>query len=545
MKQIEMVIKLSIITILFSSSLVFGQTQPSTPKESSGLTSDEAIAKMERFLEILDAKYMDDVDEGKLVEDAINAVLEKLDPHSVYFTEEELVEANQPLEGNFEGVGIQFNILKDTIIVVNTISGGPSEKVGVMSGDKIVIIDGENVASIGITTTGVTDRLRGKKGTEVNVAIVRKGIKKNLEFKITRDVIPLYSVDASYMSDPETGYIRVSKFAATTTEEFQAAIAELQKEGMKNLILDLRGNGGGYMNAAIDMADEFLDAGKLIVYQEGKAYPRQDAYSTSLGMIHEGKVIVLIDEGSASASEIVTGALQDWDRALVIGRRSFGKGLVQRPFNLPDGSAMRLTVSRYFTPSGRSIQKSYEEGVEKYHDDITNRYKDGELFADSMYHYPDSLKYYTKNSNRLVYGGGGIMPDIFIPLDTTWVSDYYSEVVGKGIVNQFALTYVNENRETLNKKYTGQTDFAKGFNVDGAIWKDFFAYAENDSIKYSEEQFKQCEEKLSVLLESSIARNLYGFEAFWYVYNIADEAYIKALEALHDNTFKKMKIAAQ
>jgi carboxyl-terminal processing protease len=534
-----------LLAVVFLPFMSLGQTQPATAAESNGLSSEEAMAKLERFLEIVDAKYMDDVDEGKLVEDAIIAMLENLDPHSVYFTEDELKEANEPLEGNFEGVGIQFNILKDTIIVVNTISGGPSEKVGVMSGDKIVTIDGETVAGTGINNKGVTDRLRGKKGTAVTVSVMRKGVKKNLEFKIIRDVIPLYSIDASYMADPETGYIRVSKFAATTTEEFRLALDELQKEGMKDLVIDLRGNGGGYMNAAIDMADEFLDAGKLIVYSEGKAYPRQDAYSTSYGALQEGKVIVLIDEGSASASEIVSGALQDWDRAIVIGRRSFGKGLVQRSFNLPDGSAMRLTVSRYYTPSGRSIQKSYEEGIDKYHEDIANRYKDGELFADSSYQYPDTLKYYTKKLNRLVYGGGGIMPDIFIPIDTSWVSDYYSEVVGKGIVNQFSLTYVNDNREMLNKNYPDAAAFNDKFNIDETLWNTFFTYAANDSVMYNEEQFKQCEPKLNVFLKASIARNLYDFEAFWFIYNQGDEAYKKALEVMHDNTFKKMKITAK
>ncbi|MFN0276347.1 MAG: S41 family peptidase [Chitinophagales bacterium] len=538
-------LKTMFLLFLLQAIPALSQTEPSTSEAASGLTSEEAMQKMERFLEILDAKYMDQVDEGMLVQDAIVSVLEKLDPHSVYFTEEEMKQANEPLEGNFEGVGIQFNILKDTIIVVNTISGGPSEKVGVLSGDKIVIIDGEEVAGTGISNKGVTDRLRGKKGTSVDVAIKRKGISKNLEFKITRDVIPLYSVDASYMADPETGYIRVSKFAATTAEEFNSALNELKAEGMQDLILDLRGNGGGYMSAAVAMADEFLDEGKLVVYAEGKSYPRQNDYATSYGALQEGKVIVLIDEGSASASEIVSGALQDWDRALVIGRRSFGKGLVQRAFTLPDGSAMRLTVSRYFTPSGRSIQKPYEEGLEKYHEDIANRFKEGELFSDTTISFPDSLKYYTKRANRLVYGGGGIMPDIFIPIDTSWVSDYYSDVVGRGIVNQFALSYVNDNREDFNAKFKDVVSFEKDFLMDENVWNAFFAYAENDSVTYDEEQFKQCEKRLSVFIKSSIARDLFGFEAFWYVYNTADDAYLKALEAMHDNTFKKMKITAK
>ncbi|MBK8488127.1 MAG: S41 family peptidase [Bacteroidetes bacterium] len=338
--------------IFFISFFAF--SQPTTTE--STLTPDQAKQKFSRFMDILESKYMDDINSGKLVDDAINEVLTQLDPHSVYFSEDELKQANEPLEGNFEGVGIQFNILKDTINVVNTISGGPSEKVGILSGDKIVVIDGENVAGTGINNKGVMDRLRGKKGTVVDVEISRRGSKKNLEFKITRDIIPLYSIDASYMISPEIGYIRLSKFSATTTEEFKQAITELKAEGMKNLIFDLRGNGGGYLNAAIDISDEFLPSGKLIVYTEGRAYPRQDAVATSVGSMETGKVVVLIDEGSASASEIVSGALQDWDRALVIGRRSFGKGLVQRPFNLTDGSAIRLTVSRYYTPSGRSIQ---------------------------------------------------------------------------------------------------------------------------------------------------------------------------------------------
>lgn len=522
----------------------YSQQTATTTKPEETLTEEEAMLKFERFLSIVDDRYMDDVDAGKLVEDAIIEVLTQLDPHSVYFTEEELQQANEPLEGNFEGVGIQFNLLNDTIIVVGVISGGPSEKVGLMPGDKIVQINEEKVAGIGMTNKGVTDRLRGKKGTDVKVYIERNGAKKNLEFKITRDVIPLYSVDAKYMAEPSTGYIRVSKFAATTTEEFKLALSELGKQGMKNLILDLRGNGGGYLNAAIDMANEFLPANKLIVYTEGRAYPRQDAMSVGNGTMKEGKLIILIDEGSASASEIVTGALQDWDRALVIGRRSFGKGLVQRSFNLPDGSAMRLTVSRYYTPSGRSIQKSYEDGLEAYHNELNERYRDGELTADTTFHYPDSLTFYT-NAKRIVYGGGGIMPDIYIPLDTTWATDYYAEVVGKGIVNQFAISYVNKNRDQLNSKYADAFVFNKNFNVDNKLWNEFFTYAEADSVKKDEAQFALCEEKLGQVIKAVIARDLFDFEAYWIVANSTDEAYLKALESLSDDTFNKMKIATK
>lgn len=532
------------ILLLWALSFATAHAQTTTETEKPQLTQAEATEKFERFMSIVDDRYMDPVDAGKLVEDAIIEVLAQLDPHSVYFTPEELKEANEPLEGNFEGVGIQFNLLRDTIIVVSVISGGPSEKVGILAGDKIVQINEEKVAGIGMTNKGVTDRLRGKKGTNVVVYVERKGAKKPLEFKITRDVIPLYSVDAKYMADPQTGYIRVSKFAATTTEEFQQAIKELKAEGMQHLILDLRGNGGGYLNAAIDMANEFLPANKLIVYTEGRAYPRQDAFSRGNGMLQNGKVVVLIDEGSASASEIVTGALQDWDRALVIGRRSFGKGLVQRSFNLTDGSAMRLTVSRYFTPSGRCIQKSYEDGIDAYHNELNARYADGELTADTTFDYPDSLTFYT-NGKRTVYGGGGIMPDIYIPLDTSWATDYYAEVVGKGIVNQFALTYVNSNREKLNKTYKDVWDFNNTFKVDQSLWNDFFAYAEKDSVKKDDADFALCEAKLAGVLKSVIARDLYNFEAYWIVSNQDDEAYIRALEALKDDTFSKMNIAGK
>jgi carboxyl-terminal processing protease len=523
-------------------STTFGQTGSATATPE--LSEQEALMKFERFLSIVDDRYMEDVDAGKLVEEAIIEVLAQLDPHSVYFTEEELREANEPLEGNFEGVGIQFNLLNDTIFVVAVISGGPSEKVGLRAGDKIVQINEEVVAGINMTNKGVTERLRGKKGTDVTVYIERKGAAKRLEFKITRDEIPLYSVDAKYMADPTTGYIRVSKFAATTAVEFSDAIDQLQAKGMENLILDLRGNGGGFLEAAFKMVNEFLPDDKLIVYTEGRSNPRKNYISEGNGSMQKGKVVVLIDEGSASASEIVSGALQDWDRALVIGRRSFGKGLVQQGFNLPDGSAFRLTISRYYTPSGRSIQKSYAAGIDAYHNELAERYRDGELTADTSFHYPDSLTFYT-NNKRTVYGGGGIMPDIYIPLDTTWATDYYAKVVGQGIVNQFALTYVNANRDMLKKAYSDAFAFNKKFEMNEAVWNEFFAYAEKDSVMKDEEQFKLCEARLSNVIKAVIARDLFDFEAYWIVANSDDEAYLKALESIHGNTFSKMKIASK
>jgi carboxyl-terminal processing protease len=540
MKNSAIIFMLSmVITVAtgFAQTTVTSDSQPT-------MSMEEAQMKLDRFLQLVDSKYLDEVDPGKLVDQAINEMLTQLDPHSVYFTAEELEEANEPLEGNFEGIGVQFNLLKDTIIVVNTISGGPSEKVGIMSGDKIIVIDGENVAGVDIKNSGVTDRLRGKKGTKVTVEILRKGFSKPLEFIITRDVIPLYSVDATYMLEPETGYIRVSKFAATTVEEFRTSVAELKVEGMKNLVLDLRGNGGGYLNAAIDMADEFLGSGKLIVYTDGRAYPRQDAYATSYGKMEEGKVIILIDESSASASEIVSGALQDWDRALIIGRRSFGKGLVQRPYNLTDGSAIRLTVSRYYTPSGRSIQKPYDEGVEAYHKELDERYKAGEMTAEHLKEFPDSLKYYT-NAKRVVYGGGGIMPDIYVPVDTTWYTEFYLDILRKSIHNQFSLTYVNDHREELSAAYPDPFQFLKKFQVSEELWQELFDYAATEEVVYNQEQFTTCKDKLDLLLRSTIARNLYDFEAFWIIYNSEDEAVNKALEAVHDDTFRKMNIAVK
>jgi len=501
--------------------------------------------KFERFLDFLDDKYLESVDLDSLVEIAIVSVLEDLDPHSNYFSVEELEEANEPLVGNFEGIGIQFNILRDTIVVLSTITGGPSEKVGLQAGDKILTVNGENVAGVGIKNQGVMDRLRGPKGTEVTVALERDGRKKPLEFAIIRDKIPLYSVDAGYMADPKTGYIKINRFAATTADEFREDLSKLKAQGMENLIIDLRGNSGGYLNTAMEISNELLGGRKLIVYTEGRAYPRQNAYADETGGWTTGKLVVLIDEGSASASEIVSGAVQDWDRGLIIGRRSFGKGLVQRPFNLPDGSAVRLTVQRYFTPSGRSIQRPYEDGKQDYYKETWRRLESGELTEGVLDELPDSLKYFTQHNKRVVYGGGGILPDLFIALDTNFVSDFYDEVVGKGVLNQFAITYVNKHREALKQKYPQPELFASQYNLEQSVWNEFIAYAAAEDVPYVAEEAAPSLERLELLLEAMIARNLWDLEAYFMVTNREDPAVQRAVQVMTDGTFEQMKIVAR
>lgn len=501
--------------------------------------------KLESLLYHIDRSYVDDVDQKDLVETAIVKMLEDLDPHSIYIPKEDLQQVNEPLKGNFEGVGIQFNILNDTIFVVTTISGGPSEKLGIRPGDKIVEIEGENVASAGIKNKDVIDKLRGKRGTIVDVGIVRKGVKDLLDFRITRDKIPIYSVDAAYMAAPEIGYIKVNRFSATTMKEFRDGLNTLRDQGMKHLVLDLQGNGGGYLNTAIEMADEFLDDDKLIVYTEGRRQPKDETYAHRPGLFEKGKLVVLIDEGSASASEIVSGAVQDWDRGLILGRRSFGKGLVQRPIMLPDGSAIRLTISRYYTPSGRCIQKSYEEGVEAYHKEKYERFAHGELTDADSISLPDSLKFYTENK-RLVYGGGGILPDIFVPLDTTHGSEYFSKIVRQGALNAFSLSYVDENRASLLGTYPDVQAFKHNFEVDKKVAKELVQFAKKEGIEENEAQFEKAAPLISARLKALIARGLWGTSAYYQVYNDLDPvdgSFKKALTMIEDGTFEKLRLA--
>ncbi|MEO8588523.1 MAG: S41 family peptidase [Flavobacteriales bacterium] len=498
--------------------------------------------KLDALLYHIDRMYVDDVDQNKLVDAAIVRMLEELDPHSIYIPKDELEEVNEPLKGNFEGVGIQFNIIQDTIYVVDAIAGGPSERLGIRAGDRVLSIDGENAAGVGFKNSDVMKRLRGKKGTKVKVIMARRGEPAPLDFTITRDKIPIYSVEASYMAAPHVGYIKVSRFSATTMKEFREKMDELKKQGMEDLILDLQGNGGGYLRTAIEMSDEFLADRKLIVYTEGRTSPREDTYSTAEGRFEKGRLVLLVDEGSASASEIVSGAMQDWDRAVIVGRRSFGKGLVQRPVMLPDGSAVRLTVSRYYTPSGRSIQKSYENGVEAYQREKTQRMANGELMHADSIHANDTVKYYTMNK-RVVYGGGGIMPDVFVPIDTTQSSAYFGQLVRKGVLNTYALAYVDGHREEMARRFKTVEEFRTGFTVDAALMKGLQDQATKEDIEPDVAGIERSAALIALRLKALIARDLWDTSAYWQVINAdnpVDRSFQKALDTLSDSTFQRM-----
>ncbi|MBK6830627.1 MAG: PDZ domain-containing protein [Flavobacteriales bacterium] len=500
------------------------------------------VGKLESLLYHIDRMYVDDVNKQQLVDAAIVRMLEELDPHSIYIPKEDLEEVNEPLKGNFEGVGIQFNIIRDTIYVVDAIPGGPSERIGIRSGDRVLSIDNENVAGVGFKNSDVMKRLRGKKGTKVEVKMARKGEPAPLDFTITRDKIPIYSVEASYMAAPRVGYIKVSRFSATTMKEFREKLDELKAMGMQDLILDLQGNGGGYLRTAIEMADEFLGDRKLVVYTEGRTSPREDTFSTKEGRFEKGKLVVLVDEGSASASEIVSGAVQDWDRGVIVGRRSFGKGLVQRPVMLPDGSAVRLTVSRYYTPSGRCIQKSYEDGLEAYQQEKRDRFANGELTNLDSIHPQDTMKFYTMNK-RVVYGGGGIMPDEFVAIDTTQSSAYFGQLVRKGILNTFALNYVDLHRAELTQKYAGVEAFRTTFTVDPSLLSALETQAKTEGVEPDADGMMRSKDLIALRLKALIARDLWDTSAYWQVINAdnpVDRSFQRALEVLEDDTFQRL-----
>ena len=475
--------------------------------------------------------YVDETDENKLVESAIIGMLEELDPHSTYSNPEEVKKMNEPLLGNFDGIGIQFNMAEDTLFVIQPVSGGPSEKVGIRAGDRIVMVNDTLIAGVKMSTEDIMRRLKGPKGTKVNVKVVRRGVDEQLSFTIERDKIPVYSLDASYMMTPRIGYIKINRFGATTHAEFMEALASLKGQGMQDLILDLQGNGGGYLNAAIDIADEFLGQGELIVYTEGRRNPRRDFFAKGNGKHQQGKLVVLVDEFSASASEIVAGAVQDQDRGMVVGRRTFGKGLVQRPIDLPDGSMIRLTVARYYTPAGRCIQKPYES-AEQYNADLIERYNRGEMMSADSIHFPDSLKCTTLKKGRTVYGGGGVMPDYFVPVDTTLYTKYHSQLSNKGVLLKVHFQLIDAHREEWTQKYADYGVFSQKFELTNKMMKQLIAEGEKEGIKYDEEQYKKSESLIKLQLKALIARDLWDMNEYYHTINVVNESVNKALELL-------------
>ncbi len=495
--------------------------------------------KINDVINYINMEYVDTVNQKKLVESTIEDMLHQLDPHSAYIPADELQASNEPLDGNFEGIGIEFHIQKDTIMVVAAVSGGPSDVLGIQPGDRIIKVDGKNVANIQITSTQVMQTLRGPGGTKVKVTVSRHH--QQIDYLITRGKIPIHSVDVSYMLNAISGYIKVSHFGENTYEEYLEGFLKLKDMGMKNLVLDLRGNPGGYLKAAIQLADEFLPDKKLIVYTEGRSRPKESYLASTRGYFEVGALVVLIDEGSASASEIVSGALQDWDRAIIIGRRSFGKGLVQEQSEFPDGSAIRLTIARYFTPTGRCIQKPYDNNYDKYENELLNRFKNGELLNSDSIRFPDSLKF-TTPGGHIVFGGGGIMPDVFVSLDTSGNSNYYSSISSKGLVNEFAYNYLDENRKFF-KKFKTFEDFNKSFFINGQILNEFVSFAEKKKVKPDVKGIEISSEIICTQLKALIARQIWKNDGFYAVIHTLDQTLKKALELVDKKqvTYKAVK----
>lgn len=558
MKMIKEIALLTAV-VLVSVHAGFGQK----------VDAEQSKQKFNEVLSYIENKYVDEPDYEKLVDEAIIGMVAELDPHSEYMTAEEYKKMQEPLQGNFEGIGVQFNITKDTITVVSPISGGPSEKLGIRSGDKIVVIEDTVVAGIGITNRDVIKKLRGDKGTKVNVKIFRRGVKELIPYTIVRDKIPIFSLDASYMLTDDVGYVKLNRFGQTTMREFYEALDELQPQGMKHLVLDLRGNSGGYLNTAIQLSDEFLGDDELVVYTEGVSNPKRESRATNRGRFEKGKLVVLINEGSASASEIVAGAIQDHDRGLIVGRRSFGKGLVQRPFKLRDGSTLKLTTARYYTPAGRCIQRPYEEGNDEYRKESQRRRDNGELFSLDSVEVDEEQMYLTDNK-RTVYGGGGILPDVFVPLDTSENSDFLRELLSNGLFFQYINEYVDANRSDLNASYPDYEAFEKNFKMDDGFLKNFLDYAEHElnhkeddelqeeltkeDAEAEQTEIAEREEKVKEGLAASdniirtrlralLARTLWKTEAFYRVFNAEDEAVKTAIKSIEDKTFRKMKLS--
>jgi carboxyl-terminal processing protease len=490
--------------------------------------------KFTELLGIINQSYVDSVEMSELEENAINDLLKGLDPHSVYIAASDLKQANEQLEGNFEGIGVEFNIVNDTIMVVTALNGGPAMELGIMPGDRIIGVDSSNVAGVGITSEKVFKMLRGQGGTKVDVVIYRPSAKDKIKYTITRGTIPIFSVDAWRMLNKETGYIKISRFAENTHEEFLKAFSDLKSEGVQNLVIDLRSNPGGYLSAAIELVDELLEDHKLIVYTQGRSKPRAEYSSERVGVFEQGKLVVLLDEGSASASEIVGGAVQDWDRGMVIGRRSFGKGLVQEPYELSDGSAIRLTVSRYYTPSGRCIQKDYTDKL-KYEHDLMDRFENGELENDGRMAIFDSTPYYTLRLKRTVYGGGGILPDYFVPIDTGYYSTFLTMVVANALIGKFAYEYLDQNRSAITAIPSLKV-YNEAYQINDKVYDTFVKFAVSNGIDMPTEASKQKSKPfIKQQIKALIARQIWRDQGYYMVIQKEDKAIQLALQKLQSN----------
>lgn len=490
--------------------------------------------------------YIDTVNENQLVEDAIKGMLEQLDPHSSYSNPEETRELNEPLQGNFSGIGITYNMNNDTLYVISTVAGGPSEKVGVLPGDRIIAVNDSSIAGMKMKTSQIQKKLRGPKGTDVDITVLRmeSGKTDSVYFTITRADIPINSVDASYMADKHTGYIRINRFAAETANEMREAINDLKKQGMSQLILDLTDNGGGYLNASVDLLAEFLPKYSMAVYTEGLNSPRQDFITQPKGknpIFLDGRLVVMVNQYSASASEITSGAVQDWNRGIIVGRRTFGKGLVQRPIPLPDGSMIRLTVAHYYTPTGRDIQKPYDKGAKtKYDQDILDRLNSGELMHEDSIHHIDSLKVKTLLNNRFIYGGGGISPDKFVALDTSANTKYYRNVMAKGLLNRFVISYVDKNRKEIKNKYKKDTDYVSRFEVSAPMLQELKALADKEGVEYDSVQAEKSEPLFKMQIKALIGRDIYDQSTYFKVYNTWDPIFKEALRLINSEEYNTL-----
>ncbi len=499
---------------------------------SFNFTPDNKLRYAEKIIENY---YVDSVNPDKIVDEAIIAMLKTLDPHSSYTNPQETRELTEPLQGNFSGIGIQFNMLEDTLYVIETIAGGPAERVGMRAGDRIVSANDTAIAGVKMKNNDIMKRLRGPKGTTVDVEVKRRGVPDLIEFRITRDNIPLYSVDASYMIDEKTGYVHITRFAQDTHKEVAEAMKSLKRQGMEKLIIDVENNGGGYMNSAVEISNMFLQPGELIVYTDSPRMEPYYFYAEGSKDAFYGPVVVMVNQYSASASEILAGALQDNDRGIVVGRRTFGKGLVQRPFPFPDGSMIRLTVSRYHTPSGRCIQRPYEKGEsDDYYKDMTRRYESGEFMSADSVHFADSLRYETLRNKRIVYGGGGVMPDCFVAVDTAFYSDYYRDLVAKGVLNQFAIDYVDNNRMKLQVLYADEDSFIADFTVTDDMMQSLIERGERDGVKFNEAQYETSREYMRAIVKALLARDLFEMRSYYRVMNDLNPTYREALRVISD-----------